>query len=122
MKEERTDSEAEQTDEPHPQLPRRRAGPTEEDEETSEGSGSGRDAYNVVSDTVVGVNFRFSDNCFQAVFIFVSLLLGVGIGALFAIPEGLLIGGLVGLIGGLILSGAVLMVYRGIRHLRGKHD
>ena len=36
---------------------------------------SGQAAYNVVADTVTGVNVRKSDNLFQAIFILVTILL-----------------------------------------------
>jgi len=82
----------------------------------------GLQAYNIVSDTLVGFNFRLSDNCFQGIFILVSVVLGAGIGALFGGAPGLFVGGFAGLVGGLILSGIVLMIYRAVRHAKGKHD
>jgi hypothetical protein len=36
---------------------------------------TGREAYNVISDTVTGVNVRVSDNVFQAIAIFICLAL-----------------------------------------------
>lgn len=104
-------------------LPKRRSpgDKAEGDDETS-GISSGREAYNVVSDTVTGVNVRFSDNCFQGLFILASLVVGAGIGAIFAFPEGILVGGFIGVLAGLFLSGVALMIYRGMRHVRGKHD
>ena len=57
---------------------------------------------------------RLWDNLIQAAVIFVALLVGAGIGAL--------VGGFGGLIVGLLASGIFLMIYRGLRHARGKHD
>ncbi|MCL4202284.1 MAG: hypothetical protein KJ000_07300 [Pirellulaceae bacterium] len=83
-----------------------------------------RETYNVISDTVTGVNLRISDNVFQAVAILVCLALGTGIGA--AVFEyrvqGALVCGFLGLLAGLFGSGIFLMIYRAIRHLRGRHD
>jgi len=90
-----------------------------------------RAAYNIVSDTVVGVNVRGRDNLFQAIFILISALLGAAIGAGLTrfsrewnapVVAGALAGLLAGLVVGLFASGIVLMVYRTIRHLQGKHD
>jgi hypothetical protein len=85
---------------------------------------SGRETYNIVSDTVVGVNVRWKDNVFQAVFIVVCLVIGVAVGSYIArdLLMGVMIGAVAGLIFGVISSGIVLMIYRGVRHLRGKHD
>jgi hypothetical protein len=60
----------------------------------------------------------------QGLAIVVCLLVGAGIGALVAsdLLPGALIGGFVGLLAGLLGSGLFLMVYRGVRHARGKHD
>lgn len=80
--------------------------------------------YNVVTDTVVGPNVRLKDNLLQALFIGFCIALGAGIGALFVEPPiaGALVGGFVGMVLGLLCSGIFLMVYRGIRHIRGRHD
>jgi hypothetical protein len=85
---------------------------------------TGRETYNVISDTVTGVNLRVSDNVFQAVAIFVCLVLGAGIGAAAFEERGpaALVGGFIGLVAGLFGSGIFLMCYRAIRHLRGRHD
>jgi hypothetical protein len=85
---------------------------------------TGRETYNVITDTVTGVNTRVSDNVFQAVAILVCLALGAGIGAA-AFEERIpaaLVGGFLGLLAGLFGSGIFLMIYRAIRHLRGRHD
>ncbi len=102
------------------------------DPETSqtENTFSGRDAYNVVSDTVTGVNVRISDNLFQALFILAAILLLAALGAVLAavyggqnLPwyGGALIGAFAGLVVGFFASGIFLMIYRAIRHLKGKH-
>jgi hypothetical protein len=80
--------------------------------------------YNLVSDTVTGVNVRLRDNVVQALAILVCLLLGAAIGALVAgeIVPGVLLGGFVGMLVGLFSSGIFLMIYRAVLHLRGRHD
>ena len=92
---------------------------------------SGRAAYNVVSDTVTGVNARKSDNKFQAIFILVSIPIFAVVGAIVVLFQphwmipwvgGAVLGAFAGLLIGLIASGTVLMLYRGKRHLDGKHD
>ncbi len=88
-------------------------------------------AYNVVSDTVTGVNVRWSDNKFQAVFVIVSIALAAFLGAILAwlntqwnLPwfGGAMIGSFLGLVVGIFASGIFLMIYRAARHLKGKHD
>jgi hypothetical protein len=83
-----------------------------------------RQVYNVVSDTVGGPNVRLRDNLFQAAAIFAGMILGAGIGALVATERifGALAGGFLGLLAGLFGSGIFLMVYRAVKHTRGKHD
>jgi len=85
---------------------------------------SGRETYNIVSDTVVGANVRLKDNVLQAVVIGVCLLLGTVIGAVVTRDRiaGAVLGGFIGLLAGLFGSGIFLMVYRAVRHLRGRHD
>jgi hypothetical protein len=99
------------------------SGPTGEGRPEPEGL-TGRQAYNVVSDTVTGANVRLSDNLLQAAIIGVFLILGAGIGALMVEVRimGAMIGGVVGLIVGLIGSGIFLMIYRAVMHMRGRHD
>ena len=95
------------------------------------GTSAGRAAYNIVSDTVVGVNVRGRDNLFQAIVTLAAALLGAAIGSGLTryyqewnVP--VLGGGLAGLLAGLVVgvfgSGIFLMVYRAVRHLQGKHD
>ncbi|MDA7977926.1 MAG: hypothetical protein MPJ50_04045 [Pirellulales bacterium] len=89
-----------------------------------------REIYNVVSDTATGVNIRKSDNLVQAAFILLTVLAGAGLGATLAefndwgLPwfGGALIGAFAGLVLGLFASGIFLMVYRAMRHIKGKHD
>ena len=72
-----------------------------------------------VMDVVAGVNWRWRDNLIQAIAIFVSIVIGAVIGPIFTKPEvlpGVLAGGFVGMVGGLFLSGIVLMIYRLFRH------
>ncbi|MEZ6137121.1 MAG: hypothetical protein R3C53_19685 [Pirellulaceae bacterium] len=88
-------------------------------------------AYNVVTDTVTGVNIRWSDNKFQAICVLVSTLLAAITGAILAAVNtswrmpwyaGALVGAFPGLVLGILGSGIFLMVYRVARHLKGKHD
>ena len=107
--------------------------PTQSTEsESKTGVSSGRAAYNVVTDTVTGVNVRWSDNRFQAIFILVSTLVMTVIGAALAFLGVLdqatpwffyaILFGFLGLLLGLFTSGTALMFYRSGRHLTGKHD
>lgn len=91
---------------------------------------SGRDVYNVISDTVVGLNVRKSDNVFQAKFIGVTVLLMTTIGGVAAalnsewnLPwfAGALAGAFAGLIIGVFASGIFLMIYRAVKHVKGDH-
>ena len=84
----------------------------------------GQEAYNIVTDTVIGPNIRKKDNLFQALAILVCLLLGVLIGFLIAKDAitGVIVGGFIGLLAGLFGSGIFLMIFRAIRHARGRHD
>jgi len=83
-----------------------------------------RQSYNVISDTVVGANLRFKDNLFQAIAIAVCIAIGVVIGAsvLHERLPGALVGGFAGLIVGFFGSGIFLMIFRAVRHIRGRHD
>jgi hypothetical protein len=97
-------------------------------------SATGQGAYNIVSDTVTGLNIRKSDNLFQLKVILVCVLLGVPLGAIAGAVlsdanyrwAGALGGGcglaFAGVVLGLFGSGLYLMIYRAIRHLQGKHD
>lgn len=87
---------------------------------------SGRETYNVVSDTVTGVNIRLLDNLVQLVVVLIGAGAGVLVGHL--LHEGdrpataMILGAIGGLVAGVILSGTFLAIYRGVRHLKGKHD
>ena len=87
--------------------------------------------YNIVSDTFTGVNFRLKDNVLQAIFVFVSVMIGAAAGAILAALNprwnlpwfgGALFGSFLGMVVGVFASGIFLMIYRTVRHLRGKHD
>ena len=103
-------------------------------EGTPNNSKTGREAYNIVSDTVVGMNVRKSDNLFQLKVILVCVLMGVPLGAiagaLLSDSNNRLVGalggglglGFAGVVLGLFGSGIYLMIYRAVRHLKGKHD
>lgn len=104
---------------------------TPADSHTPSGQAAGDPTYKIVTDTVTGVNVRMSDNLFQAVFIFITVLICAAIGSVIILVQGsqdvpwfvgAIAGSFVGLILGVILSGIVLMVYRTVRHLRGQHD
>jgi hypothetical protein len=86
-------------------------------------STDGKDAYNIVSDTVIGVNVRWRDNLFQAIAILVITITGavVGVGVADDPLAGVIVGGIGGLIAGTLISGVALMIYRAARHARGKH-
>lgn len=68
--------------------------------------------YNLLADKIGGVpNIRKKDNLYQAAAIGVFLIVGVVVGAFFGEwPQGVLLGGLAGLIAGTLISGAVLTV------------
>ena len=79
---------------------------------------SGTEVYNIVSDTVAGINVRWKDNVIQFAVIAACVPIGALIGAL-AMEDwrpGVLIGGFVGLLVGFFGSGTFLMIYRFIRH------
>jgi len=93
--------------------------------------GDGRKAYNVVTDTVTGVNVRWSDNRFQAVFVGISVLVLTPVGAALAALNpswnlpwfgGGAVGAFAGLVFGIFTSGIWLGIYRFIQHMRGQHD
>ena len=83
-----------------------------------------RETFNVVTDTVTGPNLRFRDNLYQALAVVVGIVLGIVIGY-FSVADqsvGVLVGAFLGLLAGVFVSGLFLMIYRAIRHSRGKHD
>ena len=88
-------------------------------------------AYNIVTDTIIGANIRKSDNVFQAIFVGVSLVVGLVLGAIFALlfggkdfpwMAGAVVGAFLGMVLGLFASGIYLGIYRASRHIKGKHD
>lgn len=84
-----------------------------------------REAYNIVTDLGAGPNIRLKDNLIQAVCVAVFLVIGLllGLGMKTDPPVmGILVGAIIGLVVGVFLSGIGLMIYRGIRHIKGKHD
>lgn len=83
-----------------------------------------RQVYNLVTDTVAGPNVRLRDNLIQGIAIFTCLILGAGIGALVIHDRlaGALVGAFLGIVLGVLGSGVVLMFYRIVRHVQGKHD
>ena len=98
-------------------------GPVSENDRGTGGI-TGRQAYNVVSDTETGVNIRAKDNVVQAVVIGVCFVLGAVMGALLVKDRlpGALVGAFAGLLVGLFGSGIFLMIFRAVMHLRGRHD
>lgn len=115
-----SDSSADRASQPEQSLPRRR--PVADGDRSDGAASSGREAYNVVTDTIAGPNLRRRDNVFQAIFIGVCLLIAVPVGAIFGGWGGVLAGALGALVIGVILSGAMLGIYRAVRHMQGKHD
>jgi hypothetical protein len=92
---------------------------------------SSRQAYNVVADTVAGLNIRKSDNLFQLKCIGICALLLSVVGAIVAlrIPDagfpwygGAIVGAVGGVVIGVFGSGIFLMIFRFVRHVSGKHD
>ena len=86
----------------------------------SKGGLTAKETYNVVSDTVVGVNVRAKDNLIQGSIILVTVIIGLVIGQMYG--GFLLLGGLGGLIVGFLGSGIFLMIYRAVKHASGDHD
>jgi hypothetical protein len=83
---------------------------------------TGRQGYNLVTDTIGGPNIRLRDNLIQGLAVLGFSGLGALLGLMAGQGPGLLVGLLLGLIGGTLLSGAVLMIFRAIQHARGRHD
>ena len=87
------------------------------------GGGAGRDDYQRVADTVGMVpSLRWKDNVIQAVSIVAGLGIGAGVGALLARDPmiGAVIGGILGLVAALFISGIVLMILGWRRARRGR--
>ena len=85
---------------------------------------TGRQIYNIVTDTAGGPSIRWKDNLYQAIAILICLTLGISIGLLVTSSRGVgaVTGGFIGLLVGLFGSGIFIMVFRAIGHARGKHD
>ena len=87
---------------------------------------TGRQSYNLVADTVTGVNVRKADNLIGCASVSIAVPLGAAAGWFVAGPRdaglGAAGGGIGGAIVGLLGSGLGLMIYRGVNHLRGRHD
>ena len=108
-------------DEPKPDTP-----PTQPTEPVQDPAGHGpdvRETYNIITDTVAGPNVRLKDNLFQAVSAIVGGIIGalIGLVAIGGPIAGLLVGGVLGVIGGVFISGFVLMIYRAVMHAKGEH-
>ena len=89
------------------------------------------DSSKVVSDLVIGPNMRWKDNLYQALFMFVMVIIGAIVGSIICIVQGnpqmpwyagAIGGAFVGLLVGLFTSGIFLMIFRAVRHAKGKHD
>jgi hypothetical protein len=80
-------------------------------------SNEGRVIYNVLADKVGGVpNIRKRDNLYQALSILACVIIGAVVGVLLGgWPTGAGLGALAGTVGGLLISGVVLMVIGLIR-------
>ncbi len=113
------------------EAPSSTAGTPEPPSERPSSEMSAKETYNLVTDTVIGPNLRWGDNLLQAAFIFVSIVIASIGGAVLAVFNptwnlpwigGALIGAFAGLVFGTFASGLFLMIYRGSRHLKGKHD
>lgn len=75
-------------------------------------------ALTVVADVATGPNIRKKDNLYQALFILACL--AIAIPTLWILSGSwfiaLILGGLIGLVVGVLLSGGFLMVYRLFKH------
>jgi len=75
-----------------------------------------KEVYNVFEQKIGGVpNLRKRDNVYQGVSILVCLAIGATVGLMLGGPTGAGIGALIGTVGGLLLSGIVLMVIGWLR-------
>ena len=81
-----------------------------------------KDTYNIVSDTVGGINARKSDNLLQAKIVIITIIVCLIMGGIFYGKTGLVLGALAGLIIGFLGSGFYLMIFRAVKHASGEHD
>ena len=105
--------------------------PANANQEQKPAVSANRATYNLVTDTVTGVNFRWRDNIIQALYVFAATVLAAVIGIVLAALNarwklpwygGAMIGAFAGLVIGIFSSGIFLMIYRAARHSQGKHD
>ena len=76
---------------------------------------------------MIGLNLRWKDNFIQGIVVLVFAIAGAAVFGWYGreqgyFKQGLLFGGLIGLVAGLLLTGIFIMIYRGLRHLMGRHD
>jgi hypothetical protein len=77
------------------------------------------DVYETVTDVAGGLSLRWKDTLIQGLSILASVIVGAPIGWLIAgAAWGLLVGAFCGLLGGLLVSGIVLMVLGWVRTAR----
>ncbi|MCC9606868.1 hypothetical protein LOC68_15710 [Blastopirellula sp. JC732] len=80
--------------------------------------------YNLFTDLFFGPNFRWKDNLLQGIIVATFFAMGASYGLLIAEDKymGFLIGSLIGIVSGALGSGFSLMIFRGLRHMLGRHD
>jgi ABC-type uncharacterized transport system permease subunit len=99
--------------------------------DASESPATSKATYKVLSDTVIGLNVRKSDNAFQALFVLASMVVCAALAVVLTMLNAdwkipfygaVILGAFAGLVIGFFASGIYLMLYRAIRHAKGKHD
>jgi len=94
---------------------------------------TGRETYNIVSDTITGVNVRRTDNLIQAAVVVVFAILGTALGLLasegvfgvdleFSARTGAVVGVTTGMVVGLLVSGLAIGLFRLYKHASGQHE
>ena len=79
----------------------------------------GAEIYETVTDVVGGLSLRWKDTLIQSLSILAAVIVGAPIGWLIVGEAwGLLVGAFCGLLGGLLLSGIVLMILGWVRTAR----